>query len=252
MNGIWAIAKNSFREAIRDRIFVGLIGFGIAYVLTIIFMAKISLGEALMIKSFGLAGVYLFGLLTTVFLGSSIIYRELDRRTAYFILSKPIPRKNLILGKFLGLCLAITLNLALMSILYLIVIASQGLGFDLPGLISIAYELGEMILLSAFLTFLSVIVSPLPATIIATMAVLAGHSLHTVMVQAQHVNGITLAFVSTVYYLFPNLDKFDLRSLAAHGVLPGLDLAWPTGLYLIAYTSFLLILAVIFLRRKEL
>lgn len=246
------IARNTFREALRDRILYGILGFGILYSLAVIFLAKLSLGEILMIKSFGLAGVYIFGLIVTVFLGASAIQREIERRTLYFVLSKPVSRASVTLGKFLGLYAAIVLTVLIMALFYLGVIMTQGGGFDGPGLVAIAFELGELMLLTAFLILLSTIASPLTGTICATMAVIAGHGMATVKAEASHLGAAANAFFSAVYYIFPNFDKFDVRTLAAHGQFVPIPTALSALAYTLLYTAFLLVAAVLLLRQKEL
>lgn len=252
LSATFAIAKNTFREAVRDRILYGILGFGILYSLTVIFLAKLSLGEILMIKSFGLAGVYIFGLIITIFLGASSIHREIERRTLYFVLSKPVSRSSVILGKFLGLYAAIALTVLIMALFYLGVIATQGGGLDLAGFIAILFQLGELLLLTAFLILVSAIASPLVGTICAAMAVLAGHGMNVVRTEAMEMGPASKAFFDGVYYIFPNLNKFDIRTLAAHAQTPPLETGLSVLMYALLYTVFLLAAAVLLLRQKEL
>lgn len=252
MRNIFTIAKHTFREAARDRVLYGMAAFAVLFIFLDIFFAELALGDMVMIKSFGLAGVYLFGLLITIFLGSSIIYKEIERRTLYFILSKPVSRAELVLGKFFGLLAAILLTVALMAAVYLAVIAFSGGGFDHLGLMAIILQMFELVLLTALMVSFSAIVNPLAATICSILLLFAGHLLPAVVRNAETLGEGTHRFALFLYYLLPNLDKFDARALAAHGAdLPVQMLAF-AGAYAVAYTAALLILAVAAFKRREL
>lgn len=252
MRKILAIAKHTFREAARDRVLYGLLAFGLAFVLLDLFFARLSLGDLVMIKSFGLAGIYVFGLIITVFLGSSIIQKEVERRTLYFILSKPVSRAQLVLGKFFGLLAATLLTVALMAAIYLAVVALEGGGFDMVGLVAIFFQMLEMALLTALLVFFSSVVRPLTATICAVFLVFAGHLLPTVVQNAKTIGAGVHQLTSFLYYFLPNLAKFDARELAAHAVQMPLQAILFVALYALAYSAILLWLAVVFFKRREL
>jgi ABC-type transport system involved in multi-copper enzyme maturation permease subunit len=252
MSKILTIAKHTFREAARDRVLYGLAAFAAMFILLDLFFAKLSLGDLVMIKSFGLAGIYLFGLIITVFLGASIIQKEIERRTLYFILSKPVSRAQLVLGKFFGLLAAILLTIALMAVIYLAVVAIEGGGFDWLGLVAIGFQMLEMALLTALLVFFSSIVRPLTATICSVLLLFAGHLLPTVVQNAKAAGGATYKLVFLLYYLLPNLAKFDMRELAAHAVAVSPQAVLFAALYAAAYAAILLLLAVEFFKRREL
>ena len=252
MNSTFVIAKNTFRETLRDRILYGIVGFGIAYILCVLFLAKLALGDLVMIKSFGLAGIYLFGLVITIFLGASLIYKEIERRTLYFVLSKPVRRSNIIIGKFFGLLAAVTVTIALMTVFYLCVIAYEGGGFDLRGLLAILFQIMEMSVFIALLTLISTVAAPLTSTICAMMLLFAGHLLNTVILNAHRIGGVAYRFIQVLYYLLPNLEKFNVRGVVVHAVPLSASSALLTLGYAVAYDIFLLFLATLLFRRKEL
>lgn len=252
MKNILIIAKNTFKEAVRDRILYGILGFSIIYVFFSVLLSKIVLGDLVVLKSFGLAGIYLFGMITAIFLGASNIYKEIERRTLYFVISKPVSRLELMLGKFLGLFAAVVLIIAVMTAVYLAVVFSNGGGFDKLGLLAIFYQILETGLFVALLSLFSTISTPLVAAIIAMMVLFAGHSFSLVLRTAKQVGGIFYGLIQAIYYLFPNLEKFDLRNLAVHGAaVSGISILL-TIIYAIAYSAFLLWLANFFFQRKEL
>ena len=252
MKKILTIAKHTFREAARDRVLYGLLAFAAVFIFMDLFFARLSLGDPIMIKSFGLAGIYLFGLIITVFLGASIIQKEIERRTLYFILSKPVSRAELVLGKFFGLLAAIILTITLMAVIYLVVVALEGGGFDYLGLTAIAFQILEMALLTALLVFFSSIVRPLTATICSMLLIFAGHLLPTVVQNAKTIGAGTYKMTFFLYYSLPNLAKFDVRELAAHSIAIPPQTMLFAALYATAYTAILLILAVECFKRREL
>lgn len=252
MKPIFAIARNTFKETIRDRILYGIFGFSILYILFAILLSRVALGDIVILKGFGLAGIYLFGSVITIFLGASVISREMERRTLYFIVSKPVSRSQFVLGKFLGLCAAVLLVIAAMGAVYVGVIAVNHGGWDILGLEAIGFQTLETLVMLAALTFCSVIAPPLASTLIGVMALFVGHSLGSVLASAQHAEGAFLWFVRFVYYVFPNLEKFDIRNAAAHGMGVSGASALFAAVYALAYGAAMLGFAIAFMKRKEL
>ncbi|MBI4084975.1 MAG: ABC transporter permease subunit [Candidatus Liptonbacteria bacterium] len=252
MKNIIVIARNAFRETIRDRILYGILGFSLLYVAFTSLLAKISLNELVILKSFGLAGIYIFGSLVTIFLGSSIIYKEIERRTLYFVLSKPVSRLDVVVGKFFGLFLAVSLVIVVMALVYIGVIFLNGGGFDELGLLAVFYQILEAGIFVALLVFFSTIVTPLTSAIGAAMVLFAGHSMQSILHTAAQIGGPFYGFIQAVYYIFPNLDKFNIRNLVVHGIsVPDVSIFY-TIAYAVLYSCALIYLANVFLKLKEL
>lgn len=246
------IAQNTFREAIRDRVLYGLVAFAVVFILADLFVAKLAMGDAVMVKSFGLAGVYFFGIIITIFLGASLISKEIERRTLYFVLAKPVSHADLVLGKFIGLFLAITVTTALMSFLYLGVVGYEFRAFDTLGLFSIVLQLAEAALFVALLIFFSSVVRPLTATISAILLVLAGHLSSDMLKNAAIIGGATHKIILVLYYLLPNLEKFNVRNLVVHNISIPLAPALLTFAYAAIYIFILLWGATLSLKKREL
>lgn len=252
MKNIFVIAKNTFRETIRDRVLYGIVGFSFLYIAFSLLLAKVSLGEIVILKSFGLAGIYIFGSIITIFLGASIIYKEIERRTLYFVLSKPVSRLNVVLGKFLGLFAAVTLVTVVMTVVYLGVVFWNGGGFDRQGLLAIFFQIMEMGIFTALLVFFSTISTPLTSAIAAAMILFGGHSMSSVLRTASGIGGPFFGFIQVVYYVFPNLEKFNIRNIVVHNIqVPTASILFSV-LYAALYTAILLYLANYFLKKKEL
>jgi len=246
------IAKNTFRETVRDRVFFGIVAFALSYIVLTIFLGKLSLGDLLMIRSFGLAGVYIFGLLVTIFLGSSLLSKEIERRTLYFVLAKPASRSDVVLGKFIGLFGAVFVTIVVMAVVYLAVVWYQGGGVDLPGLAAIGLEVIELGLFVALLIMLSAVVAPLTATICSLMILFVGHLLDSALQQAQLLDAPTRAVVQGFYYILPNLEKFNIRNIVVHGGMLSSTVFFEVAAYGFLYMAFLLVLASWLFEKREL
>ena len=117
MMRILVIAKNTFRENVRDKVLYNLILFALIMILCSLVIGELSLGnEVKIILDLGLAAISIFGMFIAVFLGIGLVYKELDKRTIYALLSKPVRRYEFILGKYLGLLYTLLVNVAVMTV----------------------------------------------------------------------------------------------------------------------------------------
>lgn len=134
MGRIWAIALNTFREAVRDRVLYGVVGFGVSLQLFALALAELALDQqARVVRDVGLASVSIFSVVAAVFLGSSLLYKEIERKTLYVILPKPIRRSELLLGKYFGIVVTAAVFVALTGTLQLWLQALVGVGADAQG-----------------------------------------------------------------------------------------------------------------------
>src|SRR5918998_131695 len=111
-----AIARNAFREAVRDRVLYNLVFFVLLLIVGAIFLGELSdAQESKIIIDMGLSAMLLFGVFIAIFVGVGLVYKEIERRTIYAIFSKPVGRGEFLLGKYLGLCLTLAVNVAVMG-----------------------------------------------------------------------------------------------------------------------------------------
>ena len=253
MKSIWTIAKSTLKIEIRDRIIYGILIFGLLYILLTLFLADLVLRELPMVKSFGLAGIYFFNAIIALFLGTTSFFKDVDRKIVYFILAKPISRRQFLLGKFLGLCLVILITSAIMAIGYLGVIAYEGGGFDYMGLAAIGMQGIEMALFLAFAVFVSTFSSSLLSIVYTSGVFFAGHIVSQLVADAQEMGlgGWKFVLVKALYYIFPNLEKFDLRDFAIHQVPEPFTAFLFTLAYAAAYIVLLLTAATWVFEGKE-
>src|SRR5580698_2801280 len=111
------VAVNTFREAVRDRVLYNLIFFALLMMGAAILVGQISIGiERLVIVNLGLSAISIFGLVMSIFIGVGLVYKEMEKRTLYSLLAKPIHRWQFIVGKYAGLLLTLAVNTAFMTL----------------------------------------------------------------------------------------------------------------------------------------
>src|SRR5688572_5739828 len=116
LSRVAAIARNTFREAVRDRVLYNLVLFVLLLTGGAIFLGELSAAqETKIIVDMGLSAMLLFGVFIAIFVGVGLVYKEIERRTIYAIFAKPVGRAEFLLGKYLGLCLTLAVNVAVMG-----------------------------------------------------------------------------------------------------------------------------------------
>lgn len=252
MKNILVIAKNTFKQAIRDKILYGILVFGLLFIGSTVVLSSLSLGENIfIIKSFGLAGIYIFSLIITFFLGASIVYDEVERKTSYFLLSKPVTRTDIIWGKFMGLLASISITTILMTFAYALIVILNGGTFDTATFAVIFLQIFELAIIIAALILFSIFTTPLASVIYTILILYIGHLLSLIKEYAAKSDEISKFILLAVYYLFPNLEKFNIRDLAIHQLqISPTELIFSVS-YALAYIVLLLYLATKLLNRKE-
>jgi ABC-type transport system involved in multi-copper enzyme maturation permease subunit len=248
-----AVAVNTFRETIRDRILGVIILFALAMIVASLWLASISLGqEDRMIKDFGLVAISLFGLIVAAFVAASLVRKEVEKRTVFIIFSKPVSRSEFIWGKFLGLAATMFTVLAGMTVflfvLAWIVARSPSGSLLLAGLLIYL----QLLVVMAVTILFSTMTSAILASVWGICVYAAGQLSHNVLSLSRlgH-SGITHAASVLVFYLVPNLSAIDIRAaVVGEGAVGWTSLAAWCG-YLLAYLVIALLAATWIFRRKE-
>jgi Cu-processing system permease protein len=253
MRNIFIIAKNTLKLEIRDKILYGIIIFGLLYIFFMLFLSSLVLQELPMLKSFGLTGIYFFNAIVALFLGTTSFFKDIDRKVVYFILSKPVSRMQFVLGKFFGLCMVLLLTSAILSVAYLGVVLYEHGGFDAIGLLAIAMQFLEMAMFLAFAIFVSTFSSSLLSIVYTSGVFFLGHIVSQMVTDAKaiKIGGIKLVLIEILYYIFPNLEKFDARDLAIHAVATPWTSFGLAAAYAAAYIILLLAAAIWIFDKKE-
>jgi len=255
------IALNTFREAVRDKILYVLTLFAFLLILVSRAVGWVSFGGELKITTdLGLLAIWLFGAFVAIFIGTGMIYKEIDKRTLYTILSKPISRWQFVAGKYAGLLLTVYASLTILSVVLLGYLALMGAPVGVALLQAIALTYIEMMVVTAIAIFFSSASTPVLSAIF-TSALFAVGQLTKWIVDLGLVVKSTAPWMEqalyALYLVMPNLHNFNVRQEAVQAAgHPGM-LAIPGGemlnvlAYGAAYSAALLLAAVFVFRRRN-
>ncbi len=250
---ILTIAQNTFREAVRDKVLYVLLFFAAVTILGSKALGWISIGQDIkIVKDISLAATSVFGVLIAIFVGTSLVYKEIDKRTLYTILSQPMHRYEFILGKYLGLMaliVAATLIMTGVSAGYVLLLGGT---LDAVYFLAVLLIFWKLLLVTAFAVLMSSMSSPILGAIIVFSAYLFGHATGVFRDLPPQFDGTwAKTLLEAAYYVIPNLSNFDLRAEAANGVpIAPAYVLWAMG-YGAAYTIVLLILAALAFENKD-
>lgn len=249
---ILAIAQNTFRETIRDRILYLIVGFSVLVIAASLLAASVSLGQDVrVIQSFSLTAMTVFLLVITIFIGTQLVYREIERKTIYLVLSKPVSREVFYLGKFFGLCLTVLGVALVMGSVLIVLLKWKGAIFYPAVLSAVGFLVLEAWLITAVGLLFSTFTSPLSSAVYTLCLTLIGHSSTTIWTISQKSKPLLGVILEAVYYLSPNLEKFNLRNEVVYSLVPdNLQVLTVVG-YFLGYSAVLLILGMSAIRRHE-
>ena len=175
-NHVIALARGTFLETVRDRVFYLVAVFGFVMMASTTILSPLTIGaQGKIVSDVGLAAMTLLGLLVVVFVGSGMVRKELDKGTITTILSKPVGRREYLLGKFLGLNLTMAAMLAVMSVMFLLMLLLSPGAFSLRFGVAFYMAFMELSLITAIVVFFSTCVSPVLAAVF-TLGALARHA----------------------------------------------------------------------------
>ncbi|HEY4879367.1 MAG TPA: ABC transporter permease [Candidatus Acidoferrales bacterium] len=249
MNAIPGIvAVNTFREAVRDRVLYNLIFFALMMMAAAVLVGGVSIGiERDVIVNLGLTAISLFGIVMAIFIGVGLVYKEIEKRTLYSVLAKPIQRWQFLVGKFVGLLLTLAVNTVLMAIGLSAALFYVTRKFE-PGdgtiVIAIYFILLELALVTALALFFSCFSSPILSTLYTLGIYVAGMFSPDIrdigMVTS---SPVVKAVAKVIYYVLPNFHNFNTIAAAAHSETIPLALIWQNTAYAGLYVVVILIAA---------
>jgi Cu-processing system permease protein len=250
------VALNTFREAVRDRVLYNLVFFALVMMASAILVGQISIDiEQIVIVSLGLSAISIIGLLISVFIGVGLVSKEIDKRTLYALLAKPLRRWEFILGKFAGLALTLTVNTAAMAaglFLALFYVKHSIEWADTGVLVAVYFILLKLALVVALAMLFSCFTTPLLAILFTAGLYIAGLFVHEMRaLQGGLIDPALRRLLQWISYLLPNFENFDVMGAAAHGrAIPGALIAQNT-VYAALYCAIVLaVAAAIFSQRN--
>jgi len=253
---IAAIARNAFREAVRDRVLYNLVLFVLLLIAAAIFIGELSGGqERKVIVDLGLSAMLLFGVFISIFVGVGLVYKEIERRTIYAVFSKPVGRGEFLVGKYLGLCLTLLVNVLVMGVGVSLALVYVSRGWDpmipkiWPAVLLIYIEL---MLLTAIALLFSSFSSPALSALLTFMIFIIGHFSADLKSLAVSLGSTGARWLFTgLYYLLPNLANYSFITPASHGRAPTAGFVLASGLYALVYIGVILAAATLVFSRRN-
>jgi len=257
MTRIAAVSWNTFREAVRDRVLYNLVFFALLLIATAILVGQISIGiETIVLVSLGLSAISAIGLLIAVFTGVGLVSKEIEKRTLYALLSKPLRRWEFLVGKFAGLVLTLTVNTGAMAVgllIALLYVKHSLESGDATAFVAVYFILLKLAIVVALALLFSCFTSQLLAILFTSGLYIAGLFVSEMRnLDASRVGPAARHFFTGISYLLPNFQNFDVMAAAAHArPLPGILILHNT-LYAMLYCTVVLSAASVVFARKNL
>jgi ABC-type transport system involved in multi-copper enzyme maturation permease subunit len=253
MSRIAAVAFNTFRETVRERVLYNLVFFAILMTLSGLLLQELSIRQDLkIIKDIGLASMDLFGTLIAIFIGVGLVNKEIERRSLYPLLAKPLGRGEFFVGKFLGLSFTLLVNICVMTAGLWLTLAATRQAPEMDLLKAIYPIYLALVLVVALALLFSTLTSPALAAVCTVGVVLAGRFSDVIKNMRDVAPGVPSWLPTGLYYLLPNFRTFDLKDPVVYGdPIPAQTLLWISA-YAATYAAVLILLGLGAFRRRDL
>lgn len=261
MDRILAIAGNTLRETNRNRVMYVLLLFAVLMILGSVTMGKLALRDpAILIKDLGLAAISLFGMIIAVYLGVTVVHRELEQKTVYFIIPKPLHRTEFLLGKFLGMVATLVIQVFVMSGVFFLVLMMYGGAASVVLFKALLLTLAETLVILSVALFLSSLTGPILAGFLSLALFILGRSSDFIKQLAD--SGKTGwsaldTLLNAAYYVLPDFHLFAVsgavnQRTSIHGEFFTWSYVGWACCYAAIYITIMLGLTMLRLRRKDL
>jgi ABC-type transport system involved in multi-copper enzyme maturation permease subunit len=250
------IAFHTFKESVRQKVLYNLVAFALLLIGASVLFGSISVGvEQIILITLGLTSISVFGLLIAIFIGIDLVSKEIDRRTIYNVLSKPVSRPEFILGKYLGLLLTLLVNTAIMTLGFYAALFYQKRALRLDDLVflgAVYFILLQLAIVVGIAVVFSCISTPVLSAVYTFCLYVIGNFSSDLRTFGQETQSALLGTVSDVlYYSLPNFGNFNVISQVAHAEsIPGY-LWLGNSLYALLYIAILLGMAVLIFEERE-
>ncbi len=251
-----AITLNTFREAVRDRVLYNLVVFVLLLVASAPLFGQISIGlERLIVVNVGLTSISIFGVIISIFIGIGLVSKEIEKRTLYTILARPVRRWEFIAGKYFGLMLTLAVNTGLMTLGLFIAIfafAREQAGSNRGLLVAVYFTLLELAIVTAITLLFSSFSTPIFSAIFSFALFVIGTFAEDLRNFASIAHGVTKWLVTGVAYLVPNFAALNVIGQVAHDQQIAGRLILFNTLYALTYAAATTVAAIMIFERRNL
>ena len=257
---VLALGRNTFREAVRDRVLYLLLLFALALIFSALALGQLSLHEQTRVtRDVGLGGIALFGVLIAIFVGASLLYKELDKKTIFTLACRPIFRHELILGKFVGISLTLAVQIAIMAVTLGAVLTLQGAEVDAAIARAVLLTFLEVVVVSAMAILFSSFSSPILSGGFTLGLFVIGRSVPELRELIGKVASPALrGGLGAMLHLVPDLRLFavsgslvDGRYASVHGDFVSWLYVGAAAIYALGYAAVVLTLASLLFARRD-
>jgi len=256
MSRVVHIAANTFREAVRDRVLYNLIAFALLLSGAAILVGQISIDiERLVVVNLGLTAVSLFGVVIAIFIGIGLVSKEMEKRTLYTVLSRPVRRWEFIVGKFLGLTGTLFVNTFFMAIgvfAALLYVSHKFHSSDAWILVALFFIVLQFLILCSLALLFSSFSSPLLSAVFAFSLFVIGSFAEDLRGFARMSHGLTQWLATAAAYLVPNFSALNVIGQVAHEQPVSAHLIAYNTAYALAYSAMAISGAVLIFQRRNL
>jgi ABC-type transport system involved in multi-copper enzyme maturation permease subunit len=260
------IAVSVFRESVRDRVLYNLVFFAVLLIASSYLLGQLTAGQDVkIIKDLGLAATAVFGLFIAVFIGVGLVSKEVERRSIYALLSKPISRSQFVAGKYAGLVLTLAVNVTVMTMALYAVLAYLTwttdpvvrTAWDAPGidpamLKAVLLIFVELSLVTAIALFFSTFSTPMLSAALTFGLYVVGHFNRDLRNFDQIVESKAAAWLARgLYHVLPDLSAFDVKTQVVHGLPVSAGYLGITVMYGAVYIAALVLAATFIFSRRD-
>jgi ABC-type transport system involved in multi-copper enzyme maturation permease subunit len=249
---VLSIALNTFRENLRDKLLYNLLVFALLMIGSSLLLMRLTLGEFhRLLLNVGLGSINIFGVLIAIFVGIGLVNKEIEKKTIYTIVSKPVARYQFLVGKYLGLTLTLLVNTLIMAGGLLLVLLAQAVPIESMLFKALGLIFMEFMVITAVALLCSTFTSATLSAIFTLATYVIGHLTADLKTFGEKMDEGMRAVVTGLYYILPNLERFNLKGNVIHHIeVSGADLLLIVA-YGLTYVAFLLMAASIIFHRRD-
>jgi ABC-type transport system involved in multi-copper enzyme maturation permease subunit len=251
---VWAIATNVFRETVREQVLYLSLLYTVIVVSAMLMLPEFSYdSSAKMIVDVGIAAIEVVSLIVAVLVGTNLINKEIDKRTIFILIAKPMHRTEFVLGKHLGLTAVVGALVSIMTVIFIALMAIKNIPIPIPAiLVANFFIFWQIMLLGAIAILFGSFSGSLIASLMTLAAYLIGNFSRDLLLLGEISKNIGLQTVMrTFYMILPDLSRANLKNEAVYNILPSLADMFNNGVYILSYALLTLSIAILIFARRQ-
>ncbi|CAN1209682.1 ABC transporter permease [Tumidithrix helvetica PCC 7403] len=251
---ILAIASNVFRETVREQVLYLTLLFTFVLIAAIVAIPEFSAeGAPRMIVDSGMAAIEVVSLIVAMFVGTNLVNKELEKRTIFVLIAKPMSRAEFILGKHLGISAVIATLIAIMTAIFIALMAIRKIPLPTDAiLIANFFTFWQIMLVAAIAVLFGTFSSSLVAALLTLASYLVGNFSRDLLVLGEISKNASFQNVTRFLYLvLPDLSRANLKNEAVYGILPSILELFNNGVYILSYALLVLAIAILIFSRRQ-